>query len=58
MLHIWCVDMAPFHTESSVTPNSALLTDTYTSPLRARGGAAERGRYVAEAFSYNTTHTS
>jgi hypothetical protein len=24
--------------------NSALLTDTYTSPLRARRGAAERER--------------
>jgi len=25
-------------------PNSALLTDTYTSPLRARRGAAKRER--------------
>jgi hypothetical protein len=25
-------------------PNSALLTDTYTSPLRAQRGAAKRGR--------------
>ena len=27
-------------------PNSALLTDTYTSPLRAQRGAAKRERYV------------
>jgi hypothetical protein len=27
-----------------VSPNSALLTDTYTSTLRARRGAAKRGR--------------
>ena len=27
-----------------VTPNSALLTDTYTSPLRAQRGAAKRER--------------
>ena len=26
------------------TPSSALLTDTFTSPLRARRGAAKRGR--------------
>jgi len=25
-------------------PNNALLTDTYTSPLRAQRGAAKRGR--------------
>jgi hypothetical protein len=25
-------------------PNSALLTDTFTSPLRAQRGAAKRGR--------------
>lgn len=30
-----------------VPPNTALLTDTYTSPLRARHGAAERERYTA-----------
>ena len=29
---------------SKVWPNSALLTDTYTSPLRAQPGAAKRGR--------------
>jgi hypothetical protein len=27
-----------------VQPNSALLTDTYSSPLRAQYGAAKRGR--------------
>ena len=27
-----------------LAPNSALLTDTYTSPLRAQRGAAKRGR--------------
>jgi hypothetical protein len=27
-----------------VPPNSALLTDAYTSPLRARRGAAKRER--------------
>jgi hypothetical protein len=27
--------------------NSALLTDTYTSPLRAQRGAAKRERYAA-----------
>jgi hypothetical protein len=27
-----------------LTPNSALLTDACTSPLRARRGAAKRGR--------------
>ena len=30
--------------ESTVSPNSALLTDAYSSPLRARHGAAKRGR--------------
>jgi hypothetical protein len=33
----------------SMRPNTALLTDTYTSPLHARHGAAERERYAAEA---------
>jgi len=28
--------------------NSALLTDTYSSPLRAQRGAAKRGRYAAQ----------
>jgi hypothetical protein len=28
----------------NVPPNSALLTDTYTSPLRAQRGAAKRER--------------
>jgi len=28
----------------SLRPNSALLTDTSTSPLRAQRGAAKRGR--------------
>jgi hypothetical protein len=28
----------------NMAPNSALLTDTYTSPLRAHGGAAKRER--------------
>jgi hypothetical protein len=33
------------HTEElRFAPNSALLTDTYTSPLRAQHGAAKRGR--------------
>jgi len=27
-----------------LSPNSALLTDAYTSPLRAQRGAAKRGR--------------
>jgi hypothetical protein len=27
-----------------LAPNSALLTDTYTSPLRAQRGAAKRER--------------
>jgi len=27
---------------SELQPNSALLTDTYTSPLRAQRGAAKR----------------
>jgi hypothetical protein len=30
--------------KESITPNSALLTDTYSSPLRAQHGAAERER--------------
>ena len=29
---------------SEHAPNSALLTDAYNSPLRARRGAAKRGR--------------
>jgi hypothetical protein len=29
------------------SPNSALLTDAYTSPLRAHAGAAKRERSVA-----------
>jgi hypothetical protein len=28
-------------------PNNALLSDTYTSPLRAQRGAAKRERYAA-----------
>jgi len=32
-------------------PNSRLLTDTYTSPLRAQHGAAKRERQAAEEFS-------
>jgi hypothetical protein len=28
-----------------VRPNTALLTAAYTSPLRAQGGAAKRGRW-------------
>jgi hypothetical protein len=28
-------------------PNSRLLPDTYTSPLRAQCGAAKPGRYAA-----------
>jgi hypothetical protein len=31
-----------------MAPNSALLTDTSTSPLRAQRGAAKRGRYTAQ----------
>jgi len=30
-----------------VPSNSALLTDVYTSPLRARRGAAQRERWAA-----------
>ena len=32
-----------------MTANSALLTDTYTSPLRAQCGAAKRERSAAHA---------
>ena len=31
----------------TLAPNSALLTDTYASPLRAQHGAAKRGRWAA-----------
>jgi hypothetical protein len=33
-----------------MTANNALLTDAYTSPLRAQRGAAKRGRYVSGKF--------
>jgi hypothetical protein len=32
---------------TNMWPNSALLSDAYTSLLRARRGAAKRGRYAA-----------
>jgi len=36
-------------------PNSTLLTDTYTSPLRAQHGAAERERWNASnGFAHET----
>jgi hypothetical protein len=36
--------MAKYSLISCMASNSALLTDTYTSPLRAQRGAAKRGR--------------
>jgi hypothetical protein len=34
---------------STQSSNSALLTDAYSSPLRAQRGAAKRGRSMARA---------
>src|SRR5713101_4644185 len=42
-----CASPCAIPMSSHVCPNSALLTDASTSPLRARRGAAKRERYMA-----------
>ena len=46
-----CRSLRPLsHEAGRVLANSALLTDTFASPLRAQPGAAKRGRWPVQLY--------